>query len=46
MKTSKKTQRGNTKYPGLDKKVNLKIRHELMDQDYISKLSPEEKPVA
>lgn len=39
----KKTKLSKTPYPGLDKSVNLRIRHELMDQDYISKLSENEK---
>lgn len=39
----KKRKRDRAPYPGLDKGVNLKIRHEEMDQDYIHKLSPEEK---
>lgn len=42
---AKKNRRNKTKYPGLEKKVNLKIRHEILDQDYIDKLSPDEKPV-
>jgi hypothetical protein len=37
------TKRSRTKYPGLDKSVNLRIRQELIDQDYISKLSDKEK---
>jgi hypothetical protein len=32
-----------TKYPGLDKSVNLKIRHELIDFDYLHKLSEKDK---
>ena len=42
-KVIKKTRRNSTKNPGLVKEVNLKIRHELMDYDYLDKLSPEEK---
>lgn len=39
----KPTKRSKVKYPGLDKTVNLKIRQELFDQDYIDKLSDKEK---
>jgi hypothetical protein len=42
----KKTKRDSTKYPGLDPKVNLKIRQELLDFDYLDKLSEEEKLLA
>ena len=45
-KKIKKNRRNAAKYPGLDKNVNLKIRADLLDQDYINKLSPEEKPMA
>lgn len=47
MKTKKKmNKRDLTQYPGLDKAVNFRIRQDLIDQDYIDKLSPEEKPMA
>ena len=39
----KKTKRDRSKYPGLDKSVNLKIRHELLDFDYLHLLSEKEK---
>lgn len=35
--------RRKSKYPGLEKKYTLKIRQDLIDQDYIDKLSEEEK---
>lgn len=38
-----KSKRSRTKYPGLVKEVNLKIRQEHIDQDYIHKLSESEK---
>jgi hypothetical protein len=37
------SRRSNTKFPGLDGKKALKIRQELIDQDYIDKLSEKEK---
>ena len=39
----KRTKRNSTKYPGLTKQTTLKIREELVDQDYINKLSESEK---
>lgn len=39
----KKTKRGQQKHPDLDPKLNLRSRFELYDQDYIDKLSPEER---
>jgi hypothetical protein len=40
---AKKTKRSQTKNPGLVHEVNPKTRWELMDQDYINKLSEKEK---
>lgn len=39
----KPNRRNRNKYPGLVKELNLKIRQELIDQDYIDKLSETEK---
>lgn len=38
-----KSARSKRKYPGLEKGMNLKIRWDLIDQDYTDKLSDEEK---
>lgn len=40
---AKKTRRSQTKNPGLVHEVNPKTRWELMDQDYIDKLTEKEK---
>lgn len=37
------SKKRNSKYPGLDTNVNLRNRRELMDEDYIHKLSETEK---
>lgn len=40
-KTKKKNKRSKAKYPNLDKGLNLKSRTEVLDYDYLDKLSPE-----
>lgn len=40
---SGRTKRSRIKYPGLDKSVHPKVRQDLIDHDYIDKLSPSEK---
>lgn len=42
-KSKKRTKRSKKKYPALSKDVNLKSRIDLIDYDYLDKLSPEEK---
>ena len=39
---AKKTKRDQVKYKNLDKSVNLKTRQDLIDYDYLHKLSPKE----
>lgn len=38
-----KSKRARTKYPALKPELNLKTRYELIDYDYINKLSEKEK---
>ena len=37
------TRRQKSKFPGIDKSVTLRVRQELLDQDYIHLLSEDEK---
>ena len=37
------SKRNKQKFPGLQKSKNLKIRHEVMEEDYLDKLNNEEK---
>jgi hypothetical protein len=39
----RQSKRSNTKHPDLTPELNLKTRSDLLDQDYIHKLSPDEK---
>ena len=39
----KKNKRSKTKYPGLTKQTTLRIREDLVDQDYIEQLNESEK---
>lgn len=43
---SKNNRRSKLKYPGLDKRFNLKVRVELIDYDYVDKLSEKDKLMA
>jgi hypothetical protein len=44
--TAKKTKRSRSRYPGLDKSVTLKVRQDLLDFDYLDKLSDKDKRMA
>ncbi len=39
-------KKNNSKFPGLSKSGDIKIRHELYDQDYAHKLNEEDKLLA
>jgi len=41
-KRKKQSRRSKQQYPDLDPKYNLKTRADLLDQDYLNKLSPKE----
>jgi hypothetical protein len=41
-KTKNRSLRDSKKYPALEKSVTLKTRQDLVDYDYLDKLSPEE----
>lgn len=43
MKNKKRTKRSSVKYPALNPSLNLKTRTELIDYDYVDKLSDKDK---